>query len=196
MNAYKGLIIGTVVVLIGGALYFFAKEGGLSLIGKSVSGDSKGYGASAMQVFSGLYECTEKTGCKHPTRLSLEEDTTLDVVATIDGQEVGLGQGTWGIGTDGSLILVLQSTDENLGGVPRSLIAKKISTLKITGFSNKKSLFSWMNNPSFMRIKSKGESQASIVSDEEAQQDVMQSQKDNQQPSSGNDEGGVSQVQQ
>jgi hypothetical protein len=38
-----------------------------------------------------------------------------------------------------------------MGGVPRSLIAKKISTIRISGFSNKKALFPGMENPTFTR---------------------------------------------
>lgn len=155
MNVYKGLIIGVALLIVGGALYYFQAQGTTSLISQGVKqgANGKSYGVSAMEVFSGLYECKEDSGCKYETKLLLEDDTTLDITATIEGQEVSLGQGTWGIGKDGSLVLVLQTTDSVAGGPPRSLIAKKISSLRISGFSNKKSLFQGMTNPTFVRVK-------------------------------------------
>lgn len=151
---YKGLIVAVTLLLIGGAGYYFKQAGVPDLVTQNIKQgkDSKSYGVSAMEVFSGLYECTESNGCKNNTKLILEDDTTLDITATIDGQDISLGQGTWGIGKDGSLILVLQTTDSS-AGPPRSIIAKKISTLRISGFSNKKALFPGMENPTFNRIK-------------------------------------------
>lgn len=151
---YKGLIIAVTLLLIGGAGYYFREQGLPSLVAQNFSqgGNGKNYGVSAIQVFSGLYECSENGGCKNVTQLVLEDDTTLDINAIIDGQMVGLGQGTWGIGHDGSLVLMLHQTDPVAGGVPRSLIAKKISTLRLSGFSNSKALFDGMSNPTFIRI--------------------------------------------
>lgn len=153
MTMYKSLIVAVTLLLIGGAGYYFKQAGVPDLVTQNIKQgkDSKSYGVSAMEVFSGLYECTEVNGCKNNTKLILEDDTTLDITATIEGQDVSLGQGTWGIGKDGSLILVLQTTDSS-AGPPRSIIAKKISTLRISGFSNKKALFPGMENPTFTRI--------------------------------------------
>jgi hypothetical protein len=107
-----------------------------------------GYGVSAVEVYSGEYECVENTGCKNKTRIVLGQDTTFDIIANVEGQDVSLGQGTWGIGTNGALIIVLQNTN------PNSLIAKKISTLKISGFSERKGLFPGMKDPTFTRVRS------------------------------------------
>lgn len=150
MSMYKGLIVVVALLLIGGAGFYFKKAGVPDLVVKDIQNDGKkgGYGVSAIEVYSGEYECVEHTGCKNKTRIVLGQDTTFDIVATIDGQEVSLGQGTWGIGTNGALVIVLQNTN------PNSLIAKKISTLKITGFSEKKGLFPGMTNPTFTRVKS------------------------------------------
>lgn len=152
MTAYKQLIIGAILVLVGGGLYFFYRAGVSNLVASNIEQgkDGKSYGASAIDVFSGIYECAEKTGCKNTTHLILQQDTTLDITATIDGTEVSLGQGTWGIGTNGALVLILQNSH------PSSLIAKNISILKISGFSTKKGLFPGMENPTFTRIKQEG----------------------------------------
>lgn len=149
MSMYKGLIVVVTLFLIGGAGYYFKQAGVPDLVVQDINRDgSRGsYGASAIDVYSGEYECVEKTGCEHKTRMVLGQDTTFDIVATIDNQEVSLGQGTWGIGTNGALIIVLQNTD------PNSLIAKKISTLRISGFSERKGLFPGMKDPTFVRVK-------------------------------------------
>ncbi len=150
MSSYKGLILVVTLLLIGGAGYYFKQAGVPDLVVKDIKNDNQsgGYGVSAVEVYSGEYECVENTGCKNKTRIVLGQDTTFDIVATINDQEVSLGQGTWGIGTNGALVIVLQNTN------PNSLIAKKISTLKISGFSEKKGLFPGMKDPTFTRIKS------------------------------------------
>ena len=149
---YKTLIIGVSLLLIGLAGYSFTKAGIPELVAQNIEQDkgNKGYGVSAFEVFSGIYECIELSGCRNTTRLILQQDTTLDISAVIDGEEVSLGRGTWGIGSNGALVLMLQNTEGTPG---KSLIAKKISTLKISGFSNKKNLFPGMENPTFTRIK-------------------------------------------
>lgn len=149
MSMYKGLIVVVTLILIGGAGYYFKQAGVPDLVVSDVSreGTHGGYGVSAVEVFSGEYECIESSGCKNKTKIILAQDTTLDITATIDGEEVSLGQGTWGIGTNGALVIVLQS------GKPNSLIANKISTFKISGFSKKKGLFPGMEDPIFTRIK-------------------------------------------
>lgn len=150
MSPYKALIALVTVVLIGGAGFYFNAVGVPDLIARDLESgkDGKTYGVSAVEVFSGAYECIEKTGCKNTTRLILQQDTTLDITALVDGQEVSLGQGTWGIGTNGALTVILQNSE------PGSLIAKKITTLTISGFSTRKGLFPGMENPTFNRVNS------------------------------------------
>lgn len=152
MSMYKGLIVLVTVFLIGGAGYYFRQAGVPDLVVKDIkadnSGSRAGYGVSAVDVYSGEYECVENTGCQNKTRIVLGQDTTFDIVANVGGEDVSLGQGTWGIGTNGSLVIVLQNTN------PNSLIAKKISTLRISGFSTKKGLFPGMIDPTFIRVNS------------------------------------------
>lgn len=176
---YKGLIIFVTLLLIGGAGYYFKNAGATDLVAQGISQGAKGksFGVSALSVFSGYYEC--KKGCEYTTRLILEEDTTLDFSATINGQDVSLGQGTWGIGKDGAIVFILQKTDPELGGYPRSLTAKKISSMQITGFSNQKNLFKGMEDPLFIRSSEKTDestssSGASVENDlsEEAQVNI------------------------
>jgi len=150
MSMYKGLIAAFVLLLIGGAGFYFKQAGVPDLVIQDINreGARGGYGVSAIEVYSGEYECVENTGCKNKTRIVLGQDTTFDIVANVDGQEVSLGQGTWGIGTNGALVIVLHNTN------PNSLIAKKISTFKIGGFSEKKGLFPGMTDPTFTRVPS------------------------------------------
>jgi len=148
MTAYRNLIWGVIILLIGCGLFFFHKAGVADLVANDIEQGKGGssYGVSAIEVFSGSYECIEKNGCKNTTRLILQQDTTLDITAVIDGEEVSLGQGTWGIGTSGALVLIINN------GNPNSMIAKNISTFRITGFSTKKGLFPGMENPTFTRV--------------------------------------------
>ena len=152
---YKGLIWLVTFFLIGGAGYYFHVAGVPDLVIQDINqgGKGKSYGVSAIEVFSGIYECTDLSGCTVPTRLILQQDTTLDVTAIVDGKEVSFGQGTWGIGSNGSLIMLIQNPGNAPAGSPSTLIANKLSTIKITGFSTKKGLYPGMKNPIFTRIK-------------------------------------------
>lgn len=151
---YKSLIVGMSVLLIGLAGFFLQKGGlgGLLVNGAHENGESLSEGSSAAEVFSGIYECNQKSGCKNLSHLFLNDTKMLNLNATINGQNVTLGEGHWDVRKDGSMVLVFQKTDETFGGVPRSIIAKKISILKIKGFSNNKALFDGMSNPTFVRV--------------------------------------------
>jgi hypothetical protein len=154
MNFYKALIYSMMTLLIGGAGYYFHLAGVPDLIIQNASGDPKSAGVSAMEVFSGTYECTSISGCGTITRIVLQDDTTMDIIGTNDGQDFSLGQGTWGVTKTGSLIFTIQiKPDFATSSYPSSLVANKISSMKIWGFSKKKTLLPGMNNPIFTRVK-------------------------------------------
>lgn len=154
MTVYKILIYSITILLIGGAGYYFHLAGVPDLIVQNATGDRKASGVSAIEVFSGTYECDTDSGCNTVTRLILQDDTTLDIVGTIDGQDFSFGQGTWGIGNNGSLILLIQrKPDTATTSYPSSLIANKISSIKLAGFSTKKGLLPGMKNPIFTRVR-------------------------------------------
>jgi hypothetical protein len=146
---YKGLIVAIILLLIGGAGYYFKKAGVPDLVVQDINKDGGhgSYGVSAIEVYSGEYECVENTGCKNKTRIILAQDTTFDITAVVDGQEISLGQGIWGVGTDGSLVIKIPNA------TPSTLIAKSVSTLKISDFSTRKGLFPGMENPTFIRVQ-------------------------------------------
>ncbi len=151
---YRYLIYLVAFFLIGGAGYYFHLVGVPDLIVSDIKNDdNRGNGASATQVFSGTYVCDHDSGCEHTTRIILEEDTTLDIITTIDGQDTSLAQGTWGVGTGGALIFKFNNNGDFSSTSPSSLIAKKVSSLKITGFSTTKGLYPGMKNPTFTRIE-------------------------------------------
>lgn len=154
MTVYKALIYSVTALLIGGAGYYFHLAGVPDLVVQNATGDRKASGVSAIEVFSGTYECDTASGCTTVTRLILQEDTTLDIVGIVDGQDFSFGQGTWGIGNNGSLILLIQQKpDYATSSYPSSLIANKISSFKLAGFSKKKGLLPGMTNPIFTRSK-------------------------------------------
>lgn len=152
---YRILIYVVTAFLIGGAGYYFRKAGVPDLIVKNFSQDTKAVGVSALEVFSGMYECDTDSGCRDTIYISLQEDTTLDITATIDGQDIFLGRGTWGIGKNGSMVLLIERKPDNATTTyPSSLIINKISSLKLSNFSTKKPLLPGMdNNPTFTRIR-------------------------------------------
>jgi hypothetical protein len=153
---YRNLIYLVVALLIGGAAYYFHSAGVPDLIANGA--DKRGNGVSAIEVFSGVYVCDATSGCENTTKIILSQDTTLDINATIDGQEVSIGQGTWAISGNGSLALSLQNGATELAPFPSIIFAKKVSTLKLTGFSSKRGLFSGMKNPAFTHIREETES--------------------------------------
>lgn len=154
MSPYKLLIVAVTLMLVGGAGYYFHAAGVPDLVTQDIrnGGNGKSYGTSAIEVYSGVYECTANTGCTNTTRLVLGQDTTLDVIATIDGQDASYGQGSWGIGANGSLIFLLNTTGSAPEGSPLSFIAKKVSTLRISNLYAKKGIYPDMKDPVFTRI--------------------------------------------
>ena len=148
---YRNLIYTVAFILIGGAGYYFHSIGVPDLIING--GDKRSNGVSALEVFSGTYVCDSNSGCQNITRIILQEDTTLDIIETVEGQDISLAQGTWGIGGGGALVLKFQSREGFSSSSPSSLIVKKISIVKLTGFSNSKGLYPGMVNPTFTREK-------------------------------------------
>lgn len=152
---YKSLIYFVTVLLIGAAGYYFHKTGIPELIVKTFPEDKKTTGVSALEVFSGTYKCTGESGCHNPIQIVLEEDTTMDIVATVDGEDISLGQGTWGIGKNGTMVLLIErKPDMATSSYPSSLIINKISSLRLANFSTRKGLLPGMDtNPVFNRVQ-------------------------------------------
>lgn len=155
MTPYKALIGIVAFFLIGGAGYYFQAAGVPDLVTQDIrqGGAGKSYGVSAIEVYSGVYECDQTSGCTNVTRIILGQDTTLDIVAIVDGQETSYGQGSWGIGSSGSLNFLLNTTGSAPAGSPLSFIAKKVSTLRISGLYAKKGIYPDMKDPVFTRIQ-------------------------------------------
>lgn len=147
---YKKLIYAVTIMLIGAAAFYFNRAGVTGLVING-SGDNRGNGVGAAEVFSGTYICSITSGCTNLTKIILDEDTTVTLVAVINGQETPLGQGSWGVGTDGSIIMKLQNPGLDIENYPSTLIAKRASSIRITGFSTKRPLFDGMKNPIFNR---------------------------------------------
>lgn len=153
-------------MIVGGAAYYFHVAGIPDLL-LNGSNDRRGNGVTAAQVFSGVYLCDESSGCKYPIRLILEDDTTVDIIASKDGGESSLGQGSWDVNKSGGITMQIRNplaTDPNY---PSSITATKVSSTKITGFSSK-SLLPGMEDPVFKRTKTeaeiKAEQQAAAIS--------------------------------
>ncbi len=151
MSLYKQLIYGVTLILIGTAGYYFHAAGVPGLVAQG-SKDNRGSGVGAAEVFSGTYMCDENSGCNVPIKLVLEDDTTLDIISTVEGIDSSLGQGTWGVGTGGAIIMMIRNPGGQDENYPSSLIAAKVSSLRITGFSKKKPLLPGMKDPVFKRV--------------------------------------------
>jgi hypothetical protein len=156
MAFYRYLIYLVVALLVGSAGYYFHTRGVPDLI---VNGnDGRGNGVSALEVFSGVYLCDTSSGCENPTKLILQQDTTLDITSSVDGQEASLGQGVWNISGNGSLALILQSGSNEVGPFPAYIFARKISSMQLSEFSSKRKLFTGMENPVFKRVQEASQS--------------------------------------
>lgn len=155
--SYRQLIYLVAILLIGGAGYYFHTAGVPELIAKG-SDDRRGNGVSAVEVFAGIYECNQESGCAYPIKIMLQQDTTLDIVASVDGEDVSLAQGTWGIGGGGSMVFIFAKASST---APGTLIVNRINTVKLAGFSSKKGLLPGMENPVFTRIEDQTQSTVS-----------------------------------
>lgn len=152
MPAYRALIFGVILLTIGGGGYYFKKAGVPDLVVQDIKdgGGGKSYGVSALEAYSGVYECTVKTGCITPTKIILSKDTSMDIISTVNEEEESLGQGVWKIGTGGAIVLMIQ----NGGPIPGTLITiRKINLIRLSELSSKSPLFEGMKNPIFNRIE-------------------------------------------
>ncbi len=149
---YKYLILGITLCILGGAGYYFNSSGGSDLIVRAITQSDDTYDTSALEVFSGTYECTEDSGCSTSMKLILNTDTSLKLVEVTEGDEVVIGTGLWGIGKSKSLVFIINPITTGSTSVSISLIAKKVEGLALSEFSSKKTLYSGMINPSFKRI--------------------------------------------
>ncbi len=151
---YKYLIVGVTFLVLGGAGYYFNSSGGGDLIVQAIAtADGENYGVSGIEVFSGKYECVEVDGCSPATYFVLNGDTTLEITSRKEGEEEQtIGTGTWGVGTGGALVFIIDPITTIPTRPGFSFVAKKIDSLRISGFSNKISLYEGLKDPIFTRI--------------------------------------------
>ena len=152
---YKYLILGVTFLVLGGAGYYFNSSGGSDLLVRAIAQtDGQDYGVSGIEVFSGRYECINTEGCTVATYFMLNNDTTLEITQYNEeaGNEVTVSTGSWGVGSGGAIVFLVDPVTSGELSPPFSFVAKKISTLKLSGFSGKIKTYRGLNNPTFTRI--------------------------------------------
>lgn len=160
---YKYLIVGVTLLVVGGAGYYFNSSGGSDLIVQAIAQtDGENYGVSGIEVFSGTYSCDASDGCEQVTTLILSGDTTLEITRLDEeGLEQQIGTGSWGVGTGGALIFLINPTTSGTTTAAFSFVAKKISILKLSGFSSKIKSYEGLNNPTFTRVSNESSNEES-----------------------------------
>jgi hypothetical protein len=152
---YKYMIIGLTLLTLGYAGYYFNTSGGGDLLTKAITQTIEAQeGVTIAQLFAGEYECAKEDGCDNPVKIILVDDTTFELLYTEkeSDEETLAAQGTWGVGNNNKLILLVDKRF-SLPAVPSSIYGI-IDTLKIKELSKKKQLFTWMTNPIFTRTTS------------------------------------------
>lgn len=153
MTAYKYLIVGVTFLVLGGAGYYFNSSGGSELMVQAISsGDAVHDGVTGIEVYSGTYECTMDDGCLSSTYLILNSDTTLEISQENEVGHQTLFTGSWGIGNSGILVFIIDPVTIGTTTPGFSFVAKKVSTLTISNFSNAKKLPEGMAASVFTRI--------------------------------------------
>lgn len=165
---YKYMIVGLTLLILGYAGYYFTTSGGGDLLTKAITQSIESQeGITVAQLFSGEYECIEEDGCQYPVKIVLLDDTTFELfyTQTETGEEIPVAQGTWGVGKNNKLILLVDKRF-SLATVPNSIYGV-IDTIKIRELSKKTQLFAWMENPIFTRTKADlpGEEASSEISE-------------------------------
>ncbi len=148
------MIIGLTFLILGYAGYYFRASGGSDMLTKAITQTIEAQeGVTIAQLFSGEYECIEEDGCQYPVKIILLDDTTFELfyTQTDTGEEVPVAQGTWGVGKNNKLILLVDKRF-SLATVPNSIYGV-IDTIKIRELSKKTQLFAWMENPIFTRTR-------------------------------------------
>jgi hypothetical protein len=146
------MIVGLTLLILGYAGYYFTNSGGGDLLTKAITQTIESQeGVTVAQLFSGEYECIESDGCQYPVKIVLLDDTTFELfyTQTETGDEIPVAQGTWGVGKNNKLILLVDKRF-SLATLPNSIYGV-IDTIKIRDFSKKTQLFAWMENPIFTR---------------------------------------------
>jgi hypothetical protein len=157
---YKYLVISVVFFIVGGAGYYFNSSGGSKML---LQAFSQNQGVTTSEVFSGLYECTDETGCGKITHLALKSDGSLDILEITEEDTMSLGKGTWGVTHNGSMVLLLDKPKTATTTYPTSITVKEVSIMKLSNFSSKKKLFPGMMNPVFKRIENLDEGSTALI---------------------------------
>lgn len=167
---YKYMIIAITFLVLGYAGYYFNSSGGGDMVTHAISQTvSSQEGVTLSQLFSGVFICAQKDGCAKPVHIILDDDTTFELFYTEpeSDERVPVAQGTWGIGKNNKLILIIDRRF-SLASVPGSLYAS-IDTMKIKEFSKKKPLYDWMVSPVFTRTSAAASSETYNDTKEEAE---------------------------
>lgn len=153
---YKYLIVGVTFLVLGGAGYYFNSSGGGDLVAQAIVNGDGAKGGTSAELYSGTYECTSDTGCETPYLFILNDDTTFEVLEVVGTEEEDtkklISTGSWGLGSGGTIVFLIDAIPSE-NKVSFSIIAKKITSLKISDFTNTKKLYPGMKSPIFKRIK-------------------------------------------
>lgn len=153
---YQLFVVGLCGLALVGCVYFIQNADS----GKVVTGRfSTSGGTSAVQdstplvdTLPGNYVCNASSGCQNPRILSLFQNGEMKLSASFEnGVELLEEFGTWNLGEDGSVQILIRGTNSESYGTPRSLFIGTIHNGTLSGVRYDTTFYPDWKNPEFRK---------------------------------------------
>jgi len=154
MNTFQVVVIGALILVFGGSIYYFIKADSQGILSQSISGNRLEQNQQRMVEVSGNYYCSTLNGCKNLYDLSLNENGTFELTISYnEGAEILAEKGDWSVVERGYIKLNIIGNQATSYDIPKTIIIKSVKTSTLSNLVYSDKQYSDMKNPVFSKIQ-------------------------------------------
>ncbi|HCC05993.1 TPA: hypothetical protein DEP94_01365 [Candidatus Nomurabacteria bacterium] len=154
MNTFQVVVIGALILVFGGSIYYFIKADSQGILSQSISGNRLEQNQQRMVEVSGNYYCSTLSGCKNLYDLSLNENGAFELTISYnEGAEILAEKGDWSIVERGYIKLNIIGNQSTNYDIPKTIIIKSVKTSTLSNLVYSDKQYSDMKNPVFSKIQ-------------------------------------------
>lgn len=153
MNSFQVMVIGLLVLILGGAGFYFIKADRYGVLAQSISGNRTDVISNRISELSGEYTCSPDNGCQDTINLTLNEDGSFYFTTIYEnGAETLAEKGRWFITNRGkNLNLNVTENQNQTYESIKSIIVNSMTVAALTKLVFSKEDYSNMDNPKFWK---------------------------------------------
>lgn len=156
MNTYQVIVLGIVLSLLFGGVYYIKKSDDAGVLSYAFSSSNKKIDYSpplTVEDVAGKYLCESSSGCADPHTLDIEQTGAVHLITSYnEGVESFSEDGSWRFENGGLITLSFSDSSYEHYEVPRTILIQSVSTSTLSKFVFDTKFYTGMYKPTFVKL--------------------------------------------